>query len=104
MYTAVRMVKMNACRKLTRISKPVRRDEQRERERQDDDRDASPPTAPRSSDAERHQDEVAGEHVGEESDRQRERPDDERSETNSIGATSGRIAFGTPGGTVEFLR
>ena len=76
MYTAVRMVKMNACRKPTRTSKPVRRDEQRERNGSDDDRDARGPQR-RAAARERHQDEVAGEHVGEESDGQRERPHEE---------------------------
>ena len=103
MYTAVRIVKMNACRKLTRISKPViatssanengrmtivmlRRPQRRAEHR------------------ERHEDEVAGEHVGEESDRQRERPHEERRDELDRARRASRIAFGTPGGISEFLR
>ena len=72
MYTAVRIVKMNACRKLTEDLEAGHGDEQRERERQDDDRDLEPRHSAAADDGERHQEEVAGEHVGEEPDAQRE--------------------------------
>ena len=103
MYTAVRIVKMNAWRKLTRISKPViatssanengamttvilaaqqRRGERRER----------------------HEDEVAGEHVGEESDHQRERPDDERRDELDRDDEQQQAPSGTPGGNERVLQ
>ena len=73
MNTAARIVKMYACRNATRSSKPVRAT-------------SSAPGAigadlggveqRRGQHAEAHQDEVAGEHVGEESDHQGEGPDE----------------------------
>ena len=43
MYTAVRIVKMNACRKLTRISKPVIATSSPNENGSDDDRDLQTP-------------------------------------------------------------
>ena len=102
MYTAVRIVKMNACRKLDQDLEAVIATSSAN----ENGRMTTVTFAPEDRGAdhrERHEDEVAGEHVGEESDHQRERPHEEV-ETNSMITTSGRIAFGTPGGTTEFLR
>ena len=73
MYTAVRIVKMNAWRKPTRTSKPVRPTSRANENGRMTMRDARGAQSAAQSTRERHQDEVAGEHVGEESDRQRER-------------------------------
>ena len=97
MYTAVRMVKMNAWRKLTSISKPViATSSANENGRMTTVIFAAHSAA--HEHGERHQDEVAGEHVGEESDRQRERPDDERRDELDRGDEEYiRIAFGHAG-------
>ena len=52
MYTAVRIVKMNACRNDTSTSKPVSAISRSQRERQDDDQDATGSTSEADDDGE----------------------------------------------------
>ena len=94
---------MNACSTATRISKPVSAIEQPERERQDDDEHGRD-TERRAQDRERHQDEVPGEHVGEEPDGERERPDEERRDELDGHDEEEERPSARPAGSSEFLR
>src|SRR3954452_10622497 len=101
MYTAVRMVKMNACRKLTRISKPVMATSRpNENGRMMMVIEAANSAAHNVANVTRIKwpaSMLANSRTDSENGRTR------NVEMNSIGITRIRIGFGTPGGTSEFL-
>ena len=103
MYTAVRIVKMNAWRKLTRISKPVIATSSANENGTMMTVTFAAHSAARQR-RERHEDEVAGEHVGEESDHQRERPHDERRDELDRDDEQQHRPSARPGGNTEFFR
>ena len=78
MYTAVRIVKMKACRNGHQDLEAGEGDQQGERERQDRRRCRLASTQGGGEHGEADQQQVAGEHVGEEPDRERERPHEDR--------------------------